>query len=766
MKIIRGIFAFTFSLVFSATDVSAREDGSNDSLLICLNSIHSKADSAVLPLLFDWMYKTPEDVFIKMEVMKPVYRLKGVIDDIDYFDLVYAYIGRLITIKTNESSEKAIALGMEFFDHYTVNESRYGHFGYLTIFREIRHAFRNLGKLNESIEYYSTMERKYLEKNDSDVVTIADNVLAGSFARLGIMERAYYHQRKSISYLNDSQSDLQLHRSAILFGLAGKVNRYAVLGYYYLQEKRLTEADSSLMEAMEYYHQLDSPLVQSDVPFLFLQIAVSKTLAGAPNSQSYYDTALSYLLKYKIGQSVYASYYQERGIDFSRLGQLDSALTYFQKTRQFMEDYNLPVSLPSGELMPDYCEAEIAIKRKNYTEAIVLLKRQLNKLENLNLRNSTIRALLLLAEAYSASGKNGEAYQAMQQAFVIKEKVIQEERDVRTVSFETEKKMQESDMAIKLLNAKNESNRKMKYYLIGIVSLLGLLAGALALFYQNKRKAGKDLSAQNMKLSHTLEQLKATQSQLIHSEKMASLGELTAGIAHEIQNPLNFVNNFSEVNTELIEEMKEELKAGRTAEATGLADDIKSNNEKIAFHGKRADSIVKGMLQHSRSGSGQKEETDINSLADECLRLSYHGMRAKDKSFNAKTETSFDGHLPKISVVSQDIGRVLLNLITNSFYAVMQKKKMAGESYNPVVSLTTAREGNNIKITVRDNGGGIPSKVIEKIFQPFFTTKPTGEGTGLGLSMSYDIITKGHGGKLEVDTKEGEFASFTIFLPV
>lgn len=302
----------------------------------------------------------------------------------------------------------------------------------------------------------------------------------------------------------------------------------------------------------------------------------------------------------------------------------------------------------------------------------------------------------------------------------------------------------------------------------------GLLLGGLAVFslivimlYRNNREKQKN----NAILETTLNNLKSTQSQLIQSEKMASLGELTAGIAHEIQNPLNFVNNFSEVNTELIDEMKQELKAGKTDDAMSLADDIKANNEKIAFHGKRADSIVKGMLQHSRSGSSQKEATDINNLLDECMRLSFHGMRAKDKSFNAKTETTFDSSLGPINVVSQEIGRVFLNLFTNSFYSVMQKKKdtssgSAGESYSPIVSATTQKEGNKVKITVTDNGNGIPQKVVDKIFQPFFTTKPTGEGTGLGLSMSYDIITKGHGGELKVETKEGEFAQFTIILPL
>ncbi|HUR67317.1 MAG TPA: ATP-binding protein [Chitinophagaceae bacterium] len=262
-----------------------------------------------------------------------------------------------------------------------------------------------------------------------------------------------------------------------------------------------------------------------------------------------------------------------------------------------------------------------------------------------------------------------------------------------------------------------------------------------------------------------LQELKATQSQLIQSEKMASLGELTAGIAHEIQNPLNFVNNFSEVNTELIEEMRSELAAGNAQQAMEIADDIKKNNEKISHHGKRADSIVKGMLQHSRNSSGQKELTDINALADECMRLSYHGLRAKDKTFNAKMETDLDNSLPKIYIAPQDIGRVVLNLFTNAFYSVMQKKKELGEAFEPVVTVKTARKEEGITISIRDNGNGVPPKVIDKIFQPFFTTKPVGEGTGLGLSMSYDIITKGHNGELKVTTKEGEYAEFIIYLP-
>ena len=306
-----------------------------------------------------------------------------------------------------------------------------------------------------------------------------------------------------------------------------------------------------------------------------------------------------------------------------------------------------------------------------------------------------------------------------------------------------------------------------------------------------KRKAIEETNAALIK---SLDELKAAQAQLIQSEKMASLGELTAGIAHEIQNPLNFVNNFSEVSNELIDEMNEELATGNqqyvmgnVQEATAnlqnameIANDLKQNLEKINHHGKRAGDIVKGMLQHSRSSSGVKEPTDINALCDEYLRLAYHGLRAKDKTFNATMKTDFDETIGSINIIPQDIGRVILNLITNAFYAVNEKSKKSpfpkGEQgttpadYEPLVTVTTKRlgtpsGGRSVTIKVSDNGGGIPQKILDKIFQPFFTTKPTGQGTGLGLSLSYDII-KTHGGELKVQTKEGEGSEFIILLPI
>jgi two-component system, NtrC family, sensor kinase len=280
------------------------------------------------------------------------------------------------------------------------------------------------------------------------------------------------------------------------------------------------------------------------------------------------------------------------------------------------------------------------------------------------------------------------------------------------------------------------------------------------------------LTLQKEELQRTLNELKATQNQLIQSEKMASLGELTAGIAHEIQNPLNFVNNFSEINTELIAEMKQEIEKGNLAEAKTIANDIADNEKKINHHGKRADAIVKGMLQHSRSSSGVKEPTNINALADEYLRLAYHGLRAKDKSFNATMKTDYDESIGNINIIPQDIGRVILNLITNAFYATNEKQKLGLAGYEPTVTVKTLKNpppagggrGARVLISVKDNGNGIPQKVLDKIFQPFFTTKPTGQGTGLGLSLSYDIV-KAHGGELRVETKEGEGSEFILTLP-
>jgi two-component system NtrC family sensor kinase len=320
----------------------------------------------------------------------------------------------------------------------------------------------------------------------------------------------------------------------------------------------------------------------------------------------------------------------------------------------------------------------------------------------------------------------------------------------------------------------SQQKKLQRNFLISVSIVLFLIVITAVILFRNNRqkqqanklliKQKHEIEDQRDQTNKALAELQLTQKQLIQSEKMASLGELTAGIAHEIQNPLNFVNNFSDVNKELIDEMEQEMNKGNLTGVKAIAKDIKDNEEKINHHGKRADAIVKGMLQHSRSSTAVKEAADINKLADEYFRLAYHGLRAKDNSFNATLKTDYDSSIGNVNIIPQDIGRVILNLITNAFYVVNEKKAQQPNEYDPTVTVSTKKAGDKVLISVKDNGNGIPQKVLDKIFQPFFTTKPTGQGTGLGLSLSYDIV-KAHGGELKVETKEGEGSEFIIVLP-
>ncbi|HVW15881.1 MAG TPA: ATP-binding protein [Mucilaginibacter sp.] len=387
--------------------------------------------------------------------------------------------------------------------------------------------------------------------------------------------------------------------------------------------------------------------------------------------------------------------------------------------------------------------------------AIYYASKGLMQSEAIGKKLTSMEAANLLSELYEQKYPK-EALRYLKIANVYKESLFGANNinAVQTLVAQEEEHQKEIET-----NRVNYQNRLKLYALIAGFGILFLVA---LILYRNNRQKQKA----NKVLVSTLDDLKATQTQLVQREKMASLGELTAGIAHEIQNPLNFVNNFSEVSAELVDEMDEELDKGDVTEAKSIASDIKDNLEKIRHHGKRADAIVKGMLQHSRATSGQKEPTDLNALADEYLRLAYHGLRAKDKDFNAELIADFDEKLPKINVVPQDIGRVLLNVINNAFYAVQQKAKIVGPDFKPTVEVSTAQQNGSVVMTVKDNGTGIPENIREKIMQPFFTTKPTGEGTGLGLSLSYDIVVKGHGGKINVESKEGEGSEFTVMLPL
>jgi len=394
--------------------------------------------------------------------------------------------------------------------------------------------------------------------------------------------------------------------------------------------------------------------------------------------------------------------------------------------------------------------------------AIYYAKQGFHYGQNLAFKNQILDASALLADLYEEKKDISQSLYYYKMASEAKDSMYSAGKmyAMQSVIMNEQERQHESEAA------KTAYQNKVKQ--------LALMAGLLviliiaSILYRNivyKQKANTLLKKQKQEIQDTLTELKATQAQLIHSEKMASLGELTAGIAHEIQNPLNFVNNFSDLNAELIAETSQAIDEGNSTEAKKLLSNISQNEEKIKVHGRRAENIVRGMLQHSKESKGQKEPADINSLADECLRLSYQGLWAKDNSFKATLLTDFDHSIGMINVMPQEMRRVFLNLYSNAFYALAEKKKQWPESYEPTLSVTSMKLNGHVIIKVRDNGNGIPEKVIAKIFQPFFTTKPTGQGTGLGLSLSYDIV-KAHGGEIKVETQKGEGSEFIIELPV
>jgi two-component system, NtrC family, sensor kinase len=449
------------------------------------------------------------------------------------------------------------------------------------------------------------------------------------------------------------------------------------------------------------------------------------------------------------------------GLIWLKMKRHDSTLYYFRKSvviSSYFENYT-NLSAGFSNLASYYINA-----KPDPDSAIFYTQAWLKILEKSSTRDLGA-AYFKMSEAYKLKYNKDSIIKYQSLSISEKDKAFQK-TGISMVSLQN-KALEEQEQMMKQREREVENKNRMR---------ISIIAGGLILFslislilYNNNRKKQKV----NKALETTLANLKSAQAQLIQSEKMASLGELTAGIAHEIQNPLNFVNNFSEVNRELVQELEQEIDKGNYTDAKLIVHDIKDNEEKILHHGKRADAIVKGMLQHSQKGSGVKEPTNINALVDDYLRLAYHGMRAKDKSFNATIKTDFDQHIGNFNIIPQDIGRVLLNLINNAFYAIDEKKKQLGDVYEPMVTVSTKlasensqirQSANSLMISVLDNGNGISETNRNKIFQPFFTTKPTGQGTGLGLSLSYDIV-KAHGGELTVETKEGEGTAFVINLP-
>ncbi len=608
----------------------------------------------------------------------------------------------------------------------------------------LRFPFRNSIRLEDGFKYYTQKLNEYKAKNDSVCIAECYFVLGGFNRISGMIDQAIYNMKKSISYIDSS-------KNLVLW-----YNNVGVLGYYFdlkdnpdecIRYNRIS-ADIQIRTGLKGTTQFSRMLLaflrknQLDSAAYFLSKAKSDTTNRSAEGKA---AILLAEAQFKIQSGAYTE-----------------AEHLLLETWELIRKNNVTVNAAAGLMAPDYVFAQLRIKQGRLNEAIDLLKQDIVRL--LNNRVEILRDYRLMAELYAKTGNAKQAAETYAIFLAKQDSLLADQEKYRSISFEAEQQMSAKEIAISKLENESRVATLMRNFLIGIAVLLLLLAAGFYQRFRYKKKA-------NTLLETTLANLKATQSQLVQSEKMASLGELTAGIAHEIQNPLNFVNNFSEVSNELIDEMKAELDKGEIEEAKAIATNIQQNLSKIAHHGKRADSIVKGMLQHSRSSTGQKELTDINALCDEYLRLSYHGLRAKDKQFQAKYETVFDPALQAVPVMAQEIGRVVLNLINNAFYAVHERQKQLlavgkSESYMPKVLITTRLVDEMVSIEVKDNGNGIPAAIREKIFQPFFTTKPVGEGTGLGLSLSYDIITKGHGGKLTVESEEGLGTSFRILLPI
>lgn len=535
-----------------------------------------------------------------------------------------------------------------------------------------------------------------------------------------------------------------------------------------------------------------------------LILKIISNLGGTYSTQGDYPQALTYLRKcltlaksQKDETSVLVSLINIGDV-YEKLNLLDSALFYINKgyeeaikqkdeqAKSFalnnfgniyskkgsnilaMQNYRL--ALPYYNQEEDFeglAEVYLGIaglfqKENKQDSCVFYAKKSLRMAHKGGFTEKVMKASNFLTNYYKAIPNIDSAFVYQSATIAAKDSLFNQEkaREIQNLSYEETMRQQQ------ILDAQEEAKTQQKFNML-FGGLFTLILVAFLLYRNNrqKQKTNALLTRQKAKVESTLQELKITQDRLVQSAKMASLGELTAGIAHEIQNPLNFVNNFSEVSAELLLELDEELQKGDTAEALIIAADVKENLLKINHHGMRAASIVKSMLQHSGSNSAKKEATDINALTEEYLRLSYHGLRAKDKNFNASLVFNGDSRISKLNVVPQEIGRVLLNLFNNAFYAVQQKKSLLNGQYQPEVKVSTYQQNGKLQIKIRDNGTGIPESVKQKIFQPFFTTKPTGKGTGLGLSLSYDILTKGHHGELQVESEEGEFTEFTITLP-
>jgi len=533
-----------------------------------------------------------------------------------------------------------------------------------------------------------------------------------------------------------------------------EANSIGFIGITYLDLESHENAFYNLKNAIDRSEHLSND--GTDLLFLIF-LAQTYNEKKQPDSTFYFLGRAKEILRHSSPQFLLRRNERIREItlgDAFRLKRnLDSAAFYYRlalrstlKYRNFAPNH---VSIASGRL------ASLFMEQNQVDSGLYFARFAYSVLRKTNVYPRILDASSLLAQLHRKTGKLDSALYYQDITIALNDSLYGKDKsnELQLLLLQEQKRHAET--------LSTEERSKNSQLLIGLVSITGVILIASMLLFRNNRIKQKT----NVALQQTLKELRSTQSQLVQSEKMASLGELTAGIAHEIQNPLNFVNNFADVNRELLTEMKAELDQGNLEEAKAIANSVIENEGMITNHGKRADVIVKGMLQHSRSSTGVKEPTDINALTDEYLRLSYHGLRAKDKTFNATLITDYDKTIGTINIIPQDIGRVVLNLINNAFYAVNDREKSQTTGYEPQVIVSTKKSGGQILISVKDNGTGIPDSIKDKIFQPFFTTKPTGQGTGLGLSLAYDIVTKGNGGELNVTTQEGRGSEFIITLP-
>ncbi|GAB3335277.1 hypothetical protein GCM10027299_44130 [Larkinella ripae] len=568
----------------------------------------------------------------------------------------------------------------------------------------------------------------------------------------------------SAGYLAKNQGQparavVQFQRAAAIYQKTGKWHRQVTalerIGQTYADVRNLPLAENYYNQALAIAQKHNLP---NDVSDVYSNLAVIYDL------RKQYDKALAVNAQsIKIAQSIGADYsvsLLNQGIFLKNAGRYTESVAAYQRALQWAEAHqdtylkefiyhNLPNTL---------------LQLNRLDEAEYYIRKSLKSVRQMPYQQMRLKdSYETLTAIYERRGQYRQALDYHKQWVVHRDSVFNAEKSRQLIEAETRFQTREKQQQIQHLDEDNLRQKQQVRGLIGGVSLLILLLGIMGWQYRALQRA-------NRRVNQALTDLKRTQDQLIQKEKMAYLGELTAGIAHEIQNPLNFVNNFSEVSADLARELREELDkvdlpADDRSYLGDIVTDLTRNQEKINQHGQRAAGIVRGMLEHSRASTGERQSTDLNALADEYLRMAYHGLKAKEKDFNVALVTDFDDRLSSVETVPQDIGRVLLNLYNNAFYAVQEKQGMGQAGYQPTITVRTHRQNGQVELRVNDNGTSIPESVKSKIFQPFFTTKPTGQGTGLGLSLSYDIVTKGHGGTLEVETQPGEGTQMVVRLP-